>query len=267
MEEQLAAGMTNYDAPTDDQPFFFNMLRLRSWIFMPEARQGWLGQQSVTLLIDLLVGVLVLTVLCIGVPLALARIGLARADAALLCFFAAIGLGFMLIEISMLQRLIIFLGHPIYSLSVILFVLLVAGGIGSRLSARVPDERLRTGGIRRLALLVAILAVAGLAMVPLVTGFQASETPVRIAVSGGLMASIGLFMGMAFPLGMRVAMASRPQIAPWLWGVNGATSVVASVLAVVIAMAFGISASFWSGVLCYLAAIAAFAFATLSAVR
>ncbi|HSU64785.1 MAG TPA: hypothetical protein VLJ12_13070 [Burkholderiales bacterium] len=263
MEDELAAGMTNYDAPTDDQPFFFNMLRLRSWAFMHEASQGWLGTQSVTLLIDLLVGVLVLTLLCIGVPLVLAKIALARADTALLAFFAAIGLGFMLIEISMLQRLIIFLGHPIYSLSVILFVLLVAGGIGSRLSARVPDDRLRVAGIRRLALLVAILAVAGLAMVPLVADFRGSETPVRIAVSGGLMASMGLFMGMAFPLGMRLAMASRPQLAPWLWGVNGATSVVASVLAVVIAMAFGISASFWSGVICYLAAIAAFAFATL----
>ena len=65
------------------------------------------------------------------------------------------------------------------------------------------------------------------------------------------------------PTGDHVEKASRPQLAPWLWGVNGATSVVASVLAVVIAMAFGISASFWSGVLCYLAAIAAFAFATL----
>jgi len=215
------------------------------------------------LLIDLLIGVLVLTLLCIGLPLALAKIALARADTALLSFFAAIGLGFMLIEISMLQRLIIFLGHPIYSLTVILFVLLVAGGIGSRLSARVPDGRLRVAGIRRLALLVAVLATAGFAMAPLVADFRGSETPVRIAVSGGLMASMGIFMGMAFPLGMRLAIASRPQLAPWLWGVNGATSVVASVLAVVIAMAFGISASFWSGVICYLAAIAAFAFATL----
>lgn len=263
MEQELASGATNYDAPTDDQPFFFNMLRIRSWVLMRGASERWLGQHSVTLLIDLLVGVVVLTLLCIGLPLVLAKIALARTDTALLAFFAAIGMGFMLVEISMLQRLIIFLGHPTYSLSVILFVLLVAGGIGSRLSAHVPDDRLRVAGIRRLALLVAILAAAGFAMAPMVAGFQGSETAVRIAVSGALMASMGVFMGMAFPLGMRLAMASRPQLAPWLWGVNGATSVVASVLAVVIAMAFGISASFWSGVLCYLAAIAAFAFATL----
>jgi len=258
MEDVLALGATNYDAPTDNQPFFFNMLRVGNWLFARETG-GTTGEQSVMLLMDLLFGVLGLTLLCIALPLAFARIALARVDAALLCFFAAIGAGFMLIEISMLQRLIIFLGHPIYSLSVILFVLLLAGGIGSRLSARVPDDRIRGSGIRLLALLTAVLAAAGLATAALVTGFQASETPVRIAVSAALLAVMGIFMGMAFPLGMRLAMGSRPQLAPWFWGVNGAMSVLASVLAVVIAMAFGISASFWTGVASYLAGFAAFA--------
>ena len=66
---------------------------------------------------------------------------------------------------------------------------------------------------------------------------------------------------MAFPLGMRLAMTSRPRLAPWLWGVNGAMSVLASVLAVAIAIAFGISASFWTGVASYLLATGAFAIA------
>lgn len=262
MEDVLAAGATNYDAPTDDQPFFFNMLRVGSWLFAREAGSTT-GQQSVTLLMDLLVGVLGLTLLCIVLPLAFARIALARADAALLFFFAAIGAGFMLVEVSMLQRLIIFLGHPIYSLSVILFVLLLASGIGSRLSAGIAEDRLRISGTRVLTLLTAVLVAAGAATPLLVTGFQASETPVRIAVSGVLLALMGLFMGMAFPLGMRLAMASRPQLAPLLWGVNGATSVLASILAVVIAMAIGISSSFWTGVACYLLGCAAFALAAL----
>ena len=112
-----------------------------------------------------------------------------------------------------------------------------------------------------LAILTAVLVAAGVATPLLVTAFQASETPVRIVVSGVLLALMGLFMGMAFPLGMRLAMASRPQLAPLLWGVNGATSVLASILAVVIAMAFGISASFWTGVACYLFGCTAFALA------
>lgn len=262
MEDVLAHGATNYDAPTDDQPFFFNMLRVGSWLSARETGSTT-GQQSVILLMDLLFGVLGLTLLCIALPLAFARITLARADAGLLAFFAAIGAGFMLIEVSMLQRLIIFLGHPIYSLSVVLFVLLLASGIGSRLSPGIAEDRLRISGTRVLAVLTAVLVAAGAATPLLVTAFQASETPVRIAVSGALLAVMGLFMGTAFPLGMRLAMASRPQLAPLLWGVNGATSVLASILAVVIAMAFGISSSFWSGVACYLLGCAAFALAAL----
>jgi predicted membrane-bound spermidine synthase len=259
MQDVLASSATNFDAPTDDQPFFFNMLRLGTWLFMRHTTS--LGQHAAMILMDLLLIVLALTLLCVVTPLLLARIAFARADAALLGFFAAIGAGFMLIEISMLQRLIIFLGHPIYSLSVILFVLLLASGIGARLSGRVPDERLRSAGMKLLALLVGVLAAAGLASAPLVTGLQAAETPVRIAAAAALLAVMGLFMGTAFPLGMRLAAASRPQLTPWLWGVNGAVSVLASVAAIVIAIAFGISASFWAGVASYLIAAAAFAVA------
>ncbi|MGH8692520.1 MAG: hypothetical protein ACREUS_15970 [Burkholderiales bacterium] len=255
MEDELARGAINYAAPTDDQPFFFNLHRLASWKL---ARNGLLSWQPALLVADLLVGVSVLALLCIALPLAFARTAFARADLPFLCFFAAIGAGFMLIEISMLQRLIIFLGHPTYSLSVILFTLLLASGIGSRLSARVAGDRIRTAGIGVLALLTAILAAAGLSTAPLMAAFQSSETPVRIAVSAGLLAAMGIFMGTAFPLGMRLAMAVRPQLGPWLWAVNGAVSVVASVLAVVIAMASGISTSFWAGVASYLIAAAAF---------
>ncbi len=260
MEGELTMGFTNYDAPTDDQPFFFNMLRPGAWL-MARGGHNIVGQESVTVLLDLLLLVTGLTLLCIALPLAFARTAVRRSDGALLAFFAAIGLGFMLVEISMLQRLIIFLGHPIYSLSLILFTLLLAGGIGSRLSVRVADERLHRHGFALLALLAIVLAAAGAAVGPLIGAFHGAETTVRIAVAGTLLMLIGLFMGMAFPLGMRVAMTVRPELAPWLWGVNGAVSVLASVLAVVIAMGAGISSAFWAGVASYLVAAGAFALA------
>ena len=140
-------------------------------------------------------------------------------------------------------------------------MLLLASGIGAMLSARISDPRLDAVGARILALLVILLAVAGFVTAPLIGAFQGAETPVRILVSGVLLAAIGLFMGMAFPLGMRLAMRSHPRLTPWLWGVNGAMSVLASVLAVVIAMAWGISTSFWTGVASYAIAAAAFAVA------
>src|SRR4026208_380055 len=120
----------------------------------------------------------------------------------------------------------------------------------------VADARLRSGGVQVLTALTGTLVIAGLLMVPLIAAFSDAETPVRIALAGGLIAVMGVLMGMAFPLGMRLAMASRRELAPWLWGVNGATSVFASVLAVVIAMAAGISTSFWTGVVCYAVALA-----------
>ena len=115
--------------------------------------------------------------------------------------------------------------------------------------------------MRVLVVLAAVLVVAGLVTVPLITFFSDGETPVRVAVSGALLAVMGVFMGMAFPMGMRLAMASRRELGPWLWGVNGAMSVLASVLAVVIAMALGISASFWTGVASYVVAVGTFAIA------
>ena len=133
------------------------------------------------ILASLLFTVIALTAACILLPLVLSRTRLARSDAALLAFFAAIGTGFMLIEVSMLQRLIVFLGHPIYSLSVILFALLLAGGLGSYLSTRIADARLKAGGVRVLAVLAAVLAVAGIVTMPLVTSLSDAETPVRIA--------------------------------------------------------------------------------------
>jgi hypothetical protein len=250
-----APNRLSYEAPVDDRPFFFNVQRFD----VATMLRGWAS--PVGLLMNLLAAVAALTLACIVVPLALARIPVSRTDGALLAFFAAIGAGFMLIEIAMLQRLIVFLGHPAYSLSVVLFVLLLAGGAGSWISTRVPDERLPARGKAALLLLVAILASAGAATGPLIAAFEASETPLRIAVAAALLAAMGGVMGMAFPLGMRLAMASRPALGPWLWGANGATSVLASVAAVVIAMASGISTSYWSGFACYLVALAAFAWA------
>jgi len=260
MEEVIQSGPVNYAAPTDDRPFFFNMARPSAWLLM-RGGESSPASGAAALLGALLLTVIVLTLTCIVLPLAVARTRLERADAAFLGFFAAIGIGFMLIEVSMLQRLIVFLGHPVYSLSVILFVLLITGGVGSYLSRKIVDHRLPATGTKVLAAVVAVLAGAGFATPRVVSAFTAAETPTRIVVSAALLAVMGVFMGTAFPLGMRLATRARPALAPWLWGVNGAMSVLASVLAVVIAMAVGIAASFWTGVAAYVFAIGSFALA------
>src|SRR6185436_13196204 len=142
LADAIARHPLNIAAPTDDTPFFFHMLRLRD--VFNTARwhdQGIVrfNMAAVGLLGVLMVTVALLTTACIAVPLLVAtpsKADSARGIKSHLLYFAAIGFGFMLIEISQVQRLTIFLGHPVYSLSVVLFSLLLASGLGSLLTSR-----------------------------------------------------------------------------------------------------------------------------------
>jgi spermine/spermidine synthase len=252
----------NIAPPTDDSPFFFHTLRMSDIFDGALWRAGLGGDASnvgaVWLLGVLLVTVIGLTVLCVVVPLALTTDrSVLKGTTPLFVFFAGIGFGFMLVEISQMQRLIVFLGHPTYGLSVVLFAMLASSGVGSLVAGRLHGVGVRTAA--PLLVLVATLAVFGAATPIAVRAFAAAATPARIAVAIGLLFPIGFLMGMAFPLGMRAAAHRAPALAPWLWGINGATSVCASVIAVAIALHWGIAASFWTGVACYVAATVALA--------
>ncbi len=220
-------------APTDDSPFFFNMLRLRDLMRLDLVESGKQSNnlKAVATLGVLLGTVTLLTLVCILVPLWLRR-GDVRGASPLLLFFIAIGLGFMLVETSQMQRLIIALGHPTYALSVVLFGLLLSSGIGSFLTANVSVERARSAGLSRLLVLVAVLAVFGAVTPAVVRATAAAATPIRILAALALLAPAGLVMGMAFPLGMKLASTRAAPLTPWLWGLNGAASVLASVMSV-----------------------------------
>jgi hypothetical protein len=246
--------------PTDDRPFFFHMLRLRD-IFDSGVTQDQglaaFNMRAVRTLGVLLITVFALTVLCIIGPLAL-RSRIPHPGKLMVWFtiFGGIGMGFMLVEISQLERLIVFLGHPTYALSVVLFALLLASGLGSLATSRIGAEELPRAALRRMPLLLAALALFGL-LTPVVTeALRASVTPIRIAAALGILVPIGFLMGMPFPMGMKAAAANpvASDFTPWLWGINGAAGVLASVLAIVIALAAGISVSYWTGFACYTAA-------------
>jgi SAM-dependent methyltransferase len=260
------------DPPTDDAPFFFNMLRLRdAFRYLAGMRAGIPGAdepgsvggnlRAVVLLCVLLAAVVTLTLVALAVPILLAaRRADRRGAIPYLLYFACIGLGFMLVEISQVQRLIIFLGHPTYGLSVVLFSLLLAGGAGS-LSTRSSGaaDAGRGAGVGRLAALPVILLLFGGTTPRVIEAFASSGTPVRILVSVALLLPIGFVMGMAFPAGMSAAEGRFPGMSAWFWGVNGAASVCASVVATATALSFGIAAAFWSGCGCYVLALLAYA--------
>jgi len=249
-------------APTDDKPFFFQMLRFRD--FAKPLTGSFLDPnkvnlESIRMLGLILITVFVLTILCILVPVALTSgFGQLKGSLPLLLYFLSIGFGFMFIEISQMQRLMVFLGHPTYALSVVLFTLLLGGGVGSYLTEKLPQSPGDGGRRMTLAAVVAALVLFGFVTQWVVEGFAGSTTAVRIAAAASILLSMGLFMGMPFPIGMRSAAGRAEALTPWLWGINGAASVTCTVVATVVALTWGISASFWTGVVCYVAAFASY---------
>jgi hypothetical protein len=241
--------------PTDNRPFFFQMADIGTFL------NGDIGSDDHVTRPVLVLGLLAVTVLalaatCVALPLALARRSAPiraerRRVVPLYMYFTGIGLGFLLIEVAQLQRLSIFLGHPTYGLTVSLFSVLVFSGIGSMLTERVVrDDRPRSRLFPLGALAVAVIA-AGLVTPTVLRAFDGATTPVRIATAVALLAPLALLMGMPFALGMRAAAAVPGAPTAYLWGINGAASVCASVLGVVISLFFGISTAFWAGGLAY----------------
>ncbi len=260
LERLVARFPLNILPPTDDNPFFFHMLRLRDVVHPALWRGGEdaINMEAVSTLVGLLAFAIAMTLLCIIVPL---RLTGTRRDvkgaSPFLLFFAGIGLGFMLVEISQMQRLVVFLGHPTYGLSVVLFTVLLASGAGSALTRRI-GRGAAASGAACLAVLLCVLGLFGAVTPASIRAFQSATTPLRVLVAIALLSPLGVCMGMAFPLGMRVASGWRGALTPWLWGINGAASVCASVLAVAISLGAGISASFWTGTACYVLATLAY---------
>jgi hypothetical protein len=241
--------------PTDDRPFFFYTTLPRDSLNPASllAPGGVVG--ALLLLVAFLVVFFILWPVLKGLP----RGTVLRATPEIL-FFAAIGLAYMLIEISVMQRLMIFLGHPIYSLAVVLFVLLLSSGAGSFVSLRIKPDG--AWAFVCFFLLLAVIFSFGLFAPRLLSAFVSQPAPVRIVISACTLIPIGFFMGMAFPLGMRLSNQGFESLAPGLWGINGAASVFASVLAVMIDMNIGISSSFWSGLSFYAIAFCAYLWAS-----
>jgi hypothetical protein len=262
LEAFTAAYPINIAAPRDDSPFFFNMLRLRDVLRIDLLQHGKSthNMEAVFVLGTLLFTVVLLTALCIVLPLVATSDRRALEGAGpLVLYFAAVGFGFMLIETSQMQRLIVALGHPTYGLTVVLFSLLLSSGLGSWWISRGDRDLGGRTGLVRLGLLVAVLFGFGLATPLVARSIEGAATGTRVVASAAVLAVPGVLMGMAFPLGMRLAASRAAGLGPWLWGINGATSVCASVLAVAIALSTTISTAFWAGWLCYVAALGAFA--------
>ncbi len=233
--------------PTDARPFFFNQLRFLS-LFDADvlAHLAHDGVVAGNLIATLTLAMLVL----ISLVLVGAETGWQLAVGGTV-YFALIGIGFMMVEIGLLQRMSVFLGHPTYALSVVLFSLILWTGVGSMAS-----ERVRLAGAGKLVAWSVASACYLFALPfwlpPLLAGLDGAGLFVRAGLCVLVLAPAGFLMGFGFPTGMRLVSAINIGPTPWFWGINGAAGVLAASVAVVTSIAFSIDTTLRIGAACYL---------------
>ncbi|MFI5111826.1 MAG: hypothetical protein ACHP9S_03295 [Terriglobales bacterium] len=260
----------------DSSPFFFFTMKTRDVMsrLLNSNHRGvdWKNNLGVAVLAMVLVVSFVCVLLFLILPLALhGRAGRGQPVAShvpvsRLLYFIAIGLGYILAEIAFIQRFVLFLGHPTYALTVVIFLMLLASGAGSMLSRRWLFDPLQVR--TPLAVVVALLLAYIWVLPPLLRALVGLPFLLKLIISALALIPLGLAMGMPFPSGLR-ALAARSLAASslaegsaqqdnaieWAWALNAASSVLGSVLAMVIAIQFGLSWTLASGALAYLLAL------------
>jgi hypothetical protein len=248
---------------SDNAPFFFFTLKAGQILGHEGLRHGidWKVNLGVLVLILVLVISLAAVLGFLILPLALQG---GRQSPLPLLYFVAVGLGYILVEIAFIQRFVLFLGHPTYALTVVIFLLMLSSGAGSLFSRRwLPRTEMAWMPITLVivALLVDVFFLPGWLEAWVGLGLYS-----RILVSGMLLAPLGFVMGMPFPTGLR-ALAGGPvfevpsgatgedNAVEWAWAMNAAASVLGSVLAMVIAIQFGLNVTLACGVAAYLIAL------------
>ena len=231
LAQVIADSSQRMDPVSDDSPFYF--ATERPWGIPYRTRQA----------LNSLIGPL-LVLLALFIIFGKPKGKRSGPYAASIVYFACLGTGFIAVELTLLQNLTLLVGHPIFTLSILLFTILAAGGFGSALSGRVPP--------RWACLAVAALgAISAFGLPKLIPVLLPLELNVRVAIAVALIAPFGVMMGMPFPQGLRQTGKGSLPAPPFYWGLNGIMSVVGSVGTVVVALIFGFQIVMLAGSACY----------------
>jgi len=251
----------------DNAPFFFFTLKLDQVLHQKNLSRGidWKVNLGVVVLAMVLVISFIAVSAFLVVPLAM-RGGRGRQHPIRLLYFVAVGLGYILVEIAFIQRFVLFLGHPTYALTVVVFLLLLSSGAGSLASRRWLAQTQRAW--RPLALITGALLLYVFILPGVLNALVGFSFEAKLLVSAVLLVPLGFAMGMPFPTGLR-ALASMPvpefpavsetqyeeNAVEWAWAMNAGSSVLGSVLAMVIAIQFGLNVTLACGAGAYLMAM------------
>jgi spermidine synthase len=236
---------------TDNRPYFSQFMRLRSYPTLSDLY----NQQALPFLelgylivFITLLQVSFMALLLIIIPLIRLKTQ-AKSKSPTLIYFAALGLGYMFIEIILIQRFIHYFGTPVIAAAVVISIMMVASGGGSYFSGSLKADR------RTLRLALALIMVCGVLLLaglnPLINATAGSNIYVKSLLSIITIAVPAFLMGIPFPLGLRTTSVFRESLVPWAWGVNGCLSVIASPLAILIAVEAGFSWVMFAAVMVY----------------
>ncbi|MGC9949820.1 MAG: hypothetical protein ABSF64_25910 [Bryobacteraceae bacterium] len=251
----------NISPVTDNQPFFFYTVQPRDVLaFIAHASRGS-ADYKINKAVPLLYALMAISVLATAIILALpplvlgTRLPRHKGVLGFLVYFLCIGAGYILIEMALIQKFVLFLGHPTYALTVVIFSMLVSSGLGSYFSRRIlgdEDRRL----YRALALIAALVALLAAVVTPLLEAGVGLPLPLKFAITVALISPAGFVMGMPFPTALkRLEEWHKPSVR-WAWSLNAAASVLGSVGSLVCAIYLGLVQTLLAGGLLYLLALA-----------
>ena len=248
-------------AVDDNRPFFFYTVQPRDIGEFLKHASRLSADYRVNRAVPLIFGLLIVSLLATGMMLGLPRLLLGsrlpsdKGALRFLWYFIFIGMGYILIQVALVQKFVLFLGHPTYALTVIIFSMLLSSGLGSYFSRRIAtgsDQRLG----RVLALVAVLVAVLAVSVSPLLGAGVGLPLPVKFLISVLLIAPAGFFMGIPFPTGLRRLEGLHKPSVRWAWSLNAAASVLGSVTALVLAIYLGLRETLLIGGAMYLCALA-----------
>lgn len=250
---------------TDDRPYFFHFFKWSAFQEMLALRtQGGAGliEWGYLILTGTLVQATVLGAVLILLPLSVIQPRWPRgAGRRMGAYFFLLGLAFLFVEMAFIQKFILFLSHPLYSIAVVLSGFLVFAGFGSACSARLVR---RADALKRSPVMPVVIGIVAIALVYLLllpflfARFAGLDDPVKIGMSLVLIAPLAFFMGMPFPIGLARVASEAAGFIPWAWGINGYASVVSASLATLLAIEAGFTAVIVLALLLYAAAALCF---------
>lgn len=253
-----SANYIDYSPVYDSAPYFFNAVHLVDLPgFLIHRGGGRKNLRAMLFLAAFMVAATFLVAVTIVAPtIWWGKQNANRPPAGGVIYFMAIGLGFMLVEMAMMQHLTILLGQPIYSLIVVIAGLILSSGLGSLVSDAI---KLRSSFQSRLPALIVVAALAGycLAVFPMMHHFLAGMLAQRVLIALLLVAPPGFAMGFCFPVGLRwLRLLGEEQNLPWMWALNGAAGTLGSFIAILLSMDTSITTCALTGAACYLLAAA-----------